>query len=547
VKTCPVCGASAGDDDAFCEADGVKLVGASYAVTLPARAGRGPSTCGSCGLFEPDDGDGYCKQCGHRLGDSKRAESLWPGATLATDVGQLTVVRTGDESQVTVTDSAGKDRTLVFGTKEAMGHEAAALATAGASFASILARGTMPLGEFLVLGADLTEARPLVVHAPMLSFPEGLVLMRRLLDLAAGLAERGFAWEPAAEDLYVTPAGSLISLRARRARPLLTGEPLNAKTVLEALGALLPIPAAMGTPDLVRMILPAFNSSTPRTRTIEAARQVIDEADRVARATRSTASLAELCDPGLRRNHNEDATGAAQGETSGEPWTVLVVCDGVSSSTHADQASRIAAKVATDTLSHFARSGDITFEGAQSALMAAIRAAHLSICTSDIDYGDNAPPGTTIVAALVFRKRLTVGWVGDSRAYWVSEHGAELCTTDHSWVNEALARGEVTESEAMASPLAHALTKCLGPLEMGEGATRDVEPEVRTKALPGPGHVVLCTDGLWNYFPSATVIAELVRDAGPDADPVRIARFLVCQALAQGGGDNVSVAVYESR
>jgi len=99
----------------------------------------------------------------------------------------------------------------------------------------------------------------------------------------------------------------------------------------------------------------------------------------------------------------------------------------------------------------------------------------------------------------------------------------------------------------MASPLAHALTKCLGPLEMGEGATRDVEPEVRTKALPGPGHVVLCTDGLWNYFPSATVIAELVRDAGPDADPVRIARFLVCQALAQGGGDNVSVAVYESR
>ena len=76
---------------------------------------------------------------------------------------------------------------------------------------------------------------------------------------------------------------------------------------------------------------------------------------------------------------------------------------------------------------------------------------------------------------------------------------------------------------------------------------RDVEPDVRTKALPGPGHVILCTDGLWNYFPTAASVASLVRDAGPLADPSTIARFLVCQALAQGGGDNVSVAVYEAK
>jgi serine/threonine protein phosphatase PrpC len=327
---------------------------------------------------------------------------------------------------------------------------------------------------------------------------------------------------------------------------LLRDEPFNAKRVLEALVSLLPLPCGFGTPELVRLFLPAWNSSTPKTCSVVAAREVAERAEAVS-LQRSTKTLAELCDPGLRRNHNEDSTGIAQGETAGEPWSVLVVCDGVSSSTHAEQASNIAAKVATSALAHFARSGDIMHEGVSSAVLAAIRAAHLAVCTSGIEYGDGAPPGTTIVAGVIFRKRLTVGWVGDSRAYWVSDQGAELCTTDHSWVNDTLARGEMTEAEAMASPLAHALTRCLGPLETGDGSVRDVEPDVRSKALPGPGHVVLCTDGLWNYFPTASLVAGLVRDAGVAADPSAIARFLVCQALSQGGGDNVSVAVYEAK
>jgi serine/threonine protein phosphatase PrpC len=55
---------------------------------------------------------------------------------------------------------------------------------------------------------------------------------------------------------------------------------------------------------------------------------------------------------------------------------------------------------------------------------------------------------------------------------------------------------------------------------------------------------VLCTDGLWNYFPTAPDIALLVESAGPGANTASIARILVNHALARGGGDNVSVAVY---
>jgi PPM family protein phosphatase len=110
-------------------------------------------------------------------------------------------------------------------------------------------------------------------------------------------------------------------------------------------------------------------------------------------------------------------------------------------------------------------------------------------------------------------------------------------------VNETVARGEMSEMEAMAAPLAHALTRCLGPLEVGDGKIGEAEPDIRVRQLPGPGHVVLCTDGLWNYFPSAPDIALLVRSAGEGANAAVIARVLVNHALARGGGDNVSVAV----
>ena len=548
TTTCPLCGASAGDDDVFCEADGARLQPVTKAPTLPAAAGV---ACPACAVSDADDGDGYCKDCGHRLDRERTTWSAPIGTTISASVGELTVVRLRGAGEVVVADAAARQCLLVFGAEEAVGHEALALAEAASAgsvvFPPIIDQGKgSSVGHFLVLGAAIDDARPVASVAPTLTWAASLGLLSRLLDAATELEAMGFVWEPAGEDIYVRPKGELVIVRARGARKALQGEPLNAKRVIEAVGpALLPNPACFGTPEIVRLLMPAFNASTPRVRTVAAAREDLARAEAVA-ARKSDATVAELCDPGLRRNHNEDATGLAQGVTAGEPWTVLVVCDGVSSSTHADQASSIASKVATDSLAHFARSGDISHEGASSAVLSAVRAAHVAICTSDIEYGDGPPPGTTIVVALIYRKRLTVGWVGDSRAYWVSPHGAELCTTDHSWVNEAVARGEMSEAKALASPLAHALTRCLGPLETGEGTIRDVEPDARAKALPGRGHVILCTDGLWNYFPSAAAVAGLVQEAGEAADPGAIARFLVCQALAQGGGDNVSVVVYAS-
>jgi serine/threonine protein phosphatase PrpC len=251
--------------------------------------------------------------------------------------------------------------------------------------------------------------------------------------------------------------------------------------------------------------------------------------------------MAGCTHPGLRHLQNEDAVALAAGRTPlGEAFRILVVCDGVSSSTFPERASQLAARVVRDTLSHVCRVGDLAFEGARAAVVEAIRSAHVAVCSEGID-GPAGPPGTTCVAALVVDDRLTVGWVGDSRAYWLTERGAELLTRDHSWVNEAVDRGEATLEEALRSSYAHALTRCLGPLETAEG-DGSFAVDVVTRRLAGPGWLLLCSDGLWNYAPDADAMALLVRRGGASPGPAQLARALVHEALVLGGHDNVSVA-----
>jgi serine/threonine protein phosphatase PrpC len=273
-----------------------------------------------------------------------------------------------------------------------------------------------------------------------------------------------------------------------------------------------------------------------------------------------TEALGATSDRGLHHPRNEDAVALAGVGSPERPAYVLVVCDGVSTSHEGDLAAQIGAGSACAALRRFvqgareraaertaSRSGaGSTRSGpgaARRAMAGALREAHRAICAQvQARPGDQTPAGTTIVAALATPERVTVGWVGDSRAYWVGPAGAGLLTHDDSWVNEVVSRGEMSESEARQAPQAHALTHCLGPLEE-EGGDPPPEPSVGLFVPPPGTRLVLCSDGLWNYAPEADDVARLVRAAPPEGGAQGIARYLVEYALAQGGQDNVTVAV----
>ena len=251
--------------------------------------------------------------------------------------------------------------------------------------------------------------------------------------------------------------------------------------------------------------------------------------------------LAGVTDIGKRHPTNQDDLALAAVEEGAQPAVIIVVCDGVSSAQNAEEASAVAAKTACDLLQLAAQQEDSDLD---SAMAAAIEAAHKAVCALPYLAGaPKDPPAATIVAAVVRGGTATIGWLGDSRAYWFGADRSAQLTRDHSWVNEAVDSGELTEAQALVSPLAHAITRCLGVMEGEDPAT---EPTIGlVKFVPeGSGCLLLCTDGLWNYAPETEQIGTLLHAATGTEDVALAAGRMVAFANAQGGRDNITAAIY---
>ena len=109
-------------------------------------------------------------------------------------------------------------------------------------------------------------------------------------------------------------------------------------------------------------------------------------------------------------------------------------------------------------------------------------------------------------------------------------------TTDDSWLSAIVSSGKMTEEEALQTKEAHAITKWLGRDNDG-----DFEPSLIEVPLSGPGMLLVCTDGLWNFAPLATDMAALT--AGIEGGAVDISRKLVEFAIGRGGHDNITAGI----
>lgn len=246
--------------------------------------------------------------------------------------------------------------------------------------------------------------------------------------------------------------------------------------------------------------------------------------------------LAGVSDRGQRHHRNEDFLALAAG-SAGE---VLVVCDGVSSSQNPDTASLAAAEAACAVLLQHLNTGTADVQAAMVAALSAAQTAVRKLPYSATEQED--PPETTLVAVARRQRTITLGWLGDSRAYYLQGDNGRLLTVDHSWVNEIVAAGKMSAAEALQSPKAHCITRSIGG-PVGSAATGD-EPSLATVEVPvGSGYLLLCTDGLWNYSPDPEYLAKLVQRLGSGGDTLALARSLVNYALQRGGRDNITAAL----
>jgi PPM family protein phosphatase len=241
-----------------------------------------------------------------------------------------------------------------------------------------------------------------------------------------------------------------------------------------------------------------------------------------------------VSDKGRRRARNEDsmAYGTVLGADA-PPTVVAVVCDGVATSDRADSASQRAVDEALGVLI------DAVLENGDPEDATRLAVARAIEVVSEL--ADPAVPGTapscTFVSVVVTPDRVTVGSVGDSRVYWLAGPGSSampsrMLTADDTVAAELIAEG-MSEEQANSVHQAHALSKWIGA-DAGE-----IEPRVVTVTPDGPGHVLLCSDGLWNYVPDAAALAGAMPAEGGMTAAVGLTKL----ALELGGHDNITTVL----
>jgi serine/threonine protein phosphatase PrpC len=254
--------------------------------------------------------------------------------------------------------------------------------------------------------------------------------------------------------------------------------------------------------------------------------------------------VAGVSDRGLRHSRNEDAMHFAVADTDDGPAAVAIVCDGVSSAPRPDEASWAAVNTGITLLAEGTQRG----EDPEAVSVAAIRAAGEALTALA---GPEGAPATTYVSAVVTQRHITVCWLGDSRAYWLAANapapagpndtiditgGSRRVTRDDSLAEEIVAAGLATMDEAMASPQAHVITRWLG------ADLPEPPPHTEQFTPSGPGVLLLCSDGLWNYRPEAAELAAMAMPAALTR-PLDAAADLAKFALDSGGLDNITVVI----
>lgn len=382
-------------------------------------------------------------------------------------------------------------------------------------------------------------------------------LLRELVVIATQVERAGYAFDPDLDDLWVVN-GRLRFLRLRRVARLTRGRRFDVGPLLATFAeAVLPEPMIHASTGALRFLLtyrrPAeLAHATDLLVSADDANQLLEGLSGSVPIPRSSTPLpvrslkrfpsfaaaegvACFTDVGLVRRVNEDAVGALTGGSGSKRWTALVVCDGVSSSPRAAEASKTAVHCILETVH--------TLEGAmpdRDLLEMALSAANDQVLTLPRRRPRDQGPATTVVVAIVRPGRVVVTWAGDSRAYICGPNAMHRLTRDHNWATEIVAQGHMSHDEARQHPHAHAITRFLGGRDE-DGVPAPFNPETR-EVDAKEGWLVLATDGVWGLAPNDRVFEAWIRE-GFDEDPSALAKRLVHRALLAGGDDNASVAI----
>jgi PPM family protein phosphatase len=164
----------------------------------------------------------------------------------------------------------------------------------------------------------------------------------------------------------------------------------------------------------------------------------------------------------------------------------------------------------------------------------AVKVAHQAVFDRGSKELDKQGMGTTLDVVLLAGAEAFVAHVGDSRTYLVREGKANQITTDHTVAEVLVIEGKLSAEEAQVSPLRTILVNAVG-------VAADVGVEMAHVILRQGDRILLCSDGLHDYFPTEQEIAGVICEAVP-ADALH---KLISTAKNRGGHDNITGVILE--
>lgn len=238
--------------------------------------------------------------------------------------------------------------------------------------------------------------------------------------------------------------------------------------------------------------------------------------------------VASATHPGKVRSHNEDSI-AADAEMG-----LAVLADGMGGYNAGEVASGIAVAMITaelkKALADF-KAGALDDSSAEKLLGEHATKANAAIYRAAQDQAQYSGMGTTLVVALWYDNRMSVGHIGDSRLYRLRGDVFEQVTRDHSLLQEQIDSGMLTREQARYSQNKNLVTRAVG-------IDPEVDAELHTYPVQ-PGDIyLLCSDGLSDMVTDEDIQHTL---SSLQANLPLAAEHLVQQANDNGGRDNISV------
>ena len=226
-----------------------------------------------------------------------------------------------------------------------------------------------------------------------------------------------------------------------------------------------------------------------------------------------------------------------------EGWLVTVI-DGMGGEAEGDKAASLALRtiaqevVAADLSLRNGRHTTVLMpedmdQRCHYLLERALRAANRTIFEYASLDSARQGMGCTITACLLAGSKAYFAQVGDTRGY----HGRDKLTqvtTDHSLVGRLVAMGSLTQEEARVSPQRSIIYRALG-------TNPDVEVDLFDRDLAPGDRIVLCSDGVWEYFEAD----EFEHHVMAPLSPQELCQKMVDLCLGRGADDNATIAVIQ--